>query len=80
MNTRVCLSIALFTAIFCLSLSTNSFAQNRVRVRGVVTNNAGDLLQGVSVTVKDTRLGTVTDSNGVYSINVDKGRILKAGF
>ncbi len=76
MNTRVCLSIALFTAIFCLSLSTNSFAQNRVRVRGVVTNNAGDLLQGVSVTVKDTRQGTVTDSNGVYSINVDKGRIL----
>lgn len=63
-------------AMFILLSSQFALAQNRVRVRGVVTNSGGDLLSGVTVSVKDTRQATVTDSNGVYSINVDAGRIL----
>ncbi|MEZ4953782.1 MAG: carboxypeptidase-like regulatory domain-containing protein [Saprospiraceae bacterium] len=40
------------------------------RVKGVVKNEYGDPLIGVTVMVKNTALGTVTDINGEYEINV----------
>lgn len=61
----------------CLILDgTDANAQKRVTVTGTVTSATGEPLSGVSVTVKDTKQGTVTDVNGVYSINVQTGKIL----
>jgi TonB-linked SusC/RagA family outer membrane protein len=48
---------------------------------GIVTDEEGLTLPGVNVTVKGTLLGTVTDSNGKYSIpGVDKGSVLVFSF
>ncbi|MFN3589244.1 MAG: carboxypeptidase-like regulatory domain-containing protein, partial [Spirosomataceae bacterium] len=52
--------------IFCL-LSFSVAAQT-VSVSGQVTANDGETLPGVSVTVKGTTRGTVTDINGKYQL------------
>ncbi len=48
--------------------SVHSFAQ--VQVSGTIRDNTGELLPGVSIQVKGTSQGTVTDFNGRYSMNV----------
>lgn len=58
-----------FFAIITLSLIINiSFSQKKII--GVVTDNLGEKLPGVSVLVKGTSVGTVTNINGKYSITV----------
>lgn len=59
---------------FCLLLlSTNIFAQQKVVVTGVVTDESKEPLVGVNVTVKDQAgLGTITDINGRYSISIEE--------
>lgn len=49
---------------------TGSFAQSRT-ISGKVTEAGGETLPGVSVLVKGTSRGTVTDSNGTYSLTMD---------
>lgn len=56
--------IAMF---FCLM---GSFAFGQRAVNGKVSDGAGSGLPGVSVTVKGTTQGSVTDGNGNYSVNV----------
>ncbi len=43
--------------------------QQEIKVRGVVTGN-GETLPGVTILVKGTQVGTVTDIDGNYTINV----------
>ena len=45
--------------------------QAQITITGMVTDNTGVPLPGATVTVKGTTIGTVTDSNGNYKINVD---------
>ena len=53
-----------------------SYAQS-IKITGTVKDNHGEALPGVSVKIKDTGNGTVTNNNGVYSINVtDKNSVL----
>lgn len=60
---------------FCLLISTG-YAQ-APRLSGKVTDAAdGGPLPGVSIKVKGTQKGTVTDNNGAYSIEAAKGAIL----
>lgn len=47
-----------------------------VKVTGTVTNAAGAAAEGVSVTVKGGKRGTVTGSNGSFSITANKGDAL----
>ncbi|MFD2164616.1 SusC/RagA family TonB-linked outer membrane protein [Paradesertivirga mongoliensis] len=47
-----------------------------VKVTGKVTDEAGEVLPGVSVRVEGTNTGTVTDVNGVYSISAPDGSSL----
>ena len=61
------LRLGVMLAIFGL-FSMTTYAQNR-QVTGTVTDNNGSALPGVTVVVKGTYSGTVTDFNGVYSIN-----------
>ncbi len=65
----------IFTVCFICGLLTVN-AQTKIKVQGVVKSDDGDLLPGVSVTIKDTKTGTVTDLNGAYTISVEKGKIL----
>jgi TonB-linked SusC/RagA family outer membrane protein len=48
------------------------FGQGRT-VTGVVSDEASGLLPGVNVVVKGTTVGTITDANGKFSINVPQG-------
>lgn len=59
--------------LFLLMCST-AFAQTK-QVTGVVSDNAGPL-PGVSVTVKGTTTGAITDVNGKYTLNVAPGQTL----
>jgi hypothetical protein len=69
MKKRTCLLLFIWLPIVVL-------AQNTQTVRGVVIDNTSEKpLAGVSVTVVDTRLGTVTDSAGRYVLTgVSLGR------
>lgn len=61
--------LCLFFMLLCIT--KNSYSQNPERlVRGTVTDDRGEVLPGVSVTVKGTRAGTVTNGNGQYSLNL----------
>ena len=47
-----------------------SAQQQQITVTGTVTDEQGDPLPGVSVIIKGTSLGIVSDANGNFSINV----------
>lgn len=51
--------------------------QQNLKVSGVVTDEAGEPLIGVSVLVKGTTLGNITDLNGRFSLDVPEGSILE---
>jgi len=44
--------------------------QNNITVKGSVKDESGEILSGVSVVIKGTTTGTMTDLDGMYSINV----------
>ncbi|MEN7548013.1 TonB-dependent receptor [Rapidithrix thailandica] len=53
----------------------------KVRVSGTVTSEeGGEPLPGVSILVKGTSLGTTTDVNGQYNIQVEVGLVLQFSF
>ena len=64
---------SLLLVMFLLS-STLAFAQNKVT--GTVTDKSGMPLPGVNVLEKGTTNGSITDVDGKYSINVEKGKTL----
>jgi TonB-linked SusC/RagA family outer membrane protein len=58
--------------LFILSLTVfafNSYAQSLV-VKGKVTDDKGDPLPGVTITLKETQIRTVTNQDGMYVINL----------
>lgn len=63
--------------VFLLS-STLAFAQNKVT--GTVTYKAGEPLIGVNVLESGTSNGCITDIDGKYSLNVEKGKTLIFSF
>jgi TonB-dependent starch-binding outer membrane protein SusC len=50
-----------------LFVATSAYAQTKA-VSGTITESNGAPLPGVSVVVKGTSVGTVTDANGQYSL------------
>ncbi len=64
-----------------LSDSNISIEQdNGIEVKGTITDGNGETMPGVSVYVKDSALGTVTDFDGNYSITVEIGQTIEASF
>ena len=56
-----------------LSLALQSYGQT-IEIKGKVTAiGDGEVMPGVSVQIKNTTVGTITDFDGMYSINVPKG-------
>ncbi|MCI1786004.1 MAG: TonB-dependent receptor [Bacteroidales bacterium] len=52
------------------------FAQEKITVKGRVTDDKNQPMTGVGVIEKGTRNGVETDINGKYSISVNKGSII----
>ncbi|WPU96243.1 TonB-dependent receptor [Mucilaginibacter sabulilitoris] len=71
-----------------LSLNSNTFAVanssvtalsnsfDDIKVHGVVTDSKGTTLPGVSIKIKGTNKGTITDMNGAYSITAPASGVL----
>ncbi len=64
---------------FQIAIATDIFSQKTIS--GQVTDTDGEALPGVTVVVKDTNNGIITDVNGEYTLtNVPKGAILVFSF
>ena len=66
----------LLLMLFSLFCSSFLFAQQKTIVRGTVVIEHSAPLAGVSVNVKGTNRGTVTDADGKFSIEMERGEIL----
>lgn len=64
-----------FLVLFLVLVSQITFAQKRI-VSGVVSDNAGMPLPGVSVLISGTQTGTQTDFDGKYTISAAADQIL----
>lgn len=64
----------ILTSVFTL-FTLVTFAQ-QMSIKGKITDNTGDALYGVNVTVKGTTKGTITNDKGEYAIDVNKGTTL----
>ncbi|MDD2961930.1 MAG: TonB-dependent receptor [Muribaculaceae bacterium] len=53
-----------------------SFAQNKIAIEGIVTNEKHEPLIGVNVFVKGTTKGTMTDVDGKFNITATQGNTL----
>ena len=61
----------LFSGIMQLSANTEtSTVQQGITITGTVTDIEGQTLPGVNVVLKGTMIGTATDMNGAFTINV----------
>lgn len=65
----------MFWFIFLLLGTVNMFAQSSF-LKGKVQDDAGEPLIGVSIQVKGTSHGTITDLNGNFSLQVSSGETL----
>jgi TonB-linked SusC/RagA family outer membrane protein len=72
---RKYLSVVFFHLTFLLSFNLSAQTQNTVS--GTVTDETGETLIGVSVKIKGTTVGAMTDRNGKYTISLpDKNATL----
>ncbi|MFO8066100.1 MAG: von Willebrand factor type A domain-containing protein [Bacteroidales bacterium] len=62
-------TIFIITAISLLLISMSACSQSR-KITGTITDNNGDELPGVSIVIKNTSRGVISDINGKYSIDV----------
>ena len=63
-------------------VGVTSIPQETERIRGVVTDGKGHPLPGVTVIIKGTMLGTVSDGNGTFELSVPEpiGKVLVFSF
>ena len=59
-------------SLFIALASLQAYAQE-VALKGKVSDDTGSPIYGVNVAIKGTTKGTITDSNGAYSITAAKG-------
>lgn len=52
----------------------------QISIRGTVKSSDGGSIPGVNISVKSTKIGTITDSNGIYSISAAPDAILMFSF
>ena len=60
-------------------ITVQAFAQS-MTVQGVVKDNTGEAVIGANVVVKGTTNGTITDFDGNFMLNVNKGDIIVISF
>jgi len=62
--------------IFFLFFTSFSFAQQKITVNGNVFTEKNDPLSGVSVNLQGSSFGTITDAQGKFTLQVNKGATL----
>jgi hypothetical protein len=65
-----------FLAIFLFHIGLLAFSQEERIVSGIMKDNDGSPLPGVSIVIKGTVTGTLTNMDGYYKIKVPLGAIL----
>ena len=77
MQKKILKTIIFSLLLLCANIITNDvvakntgLAQQPVRITGIVKDATGEALTGVSVRVKNTNTGTVTDVDGRYAVSV----------
>ena len=70
----------LFLLFYLVLSMTTLFSQPNITVTGVVTDKAKQSIPGVSIVVKGTTRGMVTDSDGRYSLEVPSDGTLVFSF
>lgn len=69
-----------FTSVsYAATESTVTTLQQKV-VKGKVTDITGETLTGVTVQVKSTGTGTITDLNGAFQLNIGTGEVLELSY
>ncbi|SMC93778.1 SusC/RagA family TonB-linked outer membrane protein [Pedobacter nyackensis] len=76
MKLSVLLRSILLVAISSFLFAKSGFSQTRVKVQGVVKSAQGETLPGASVTIKDSKQGTVTNNKGEFTISAETGKLL----
>lgn len=61
----------------CIGLLCTSLLYAQTKISGLVTDEVNMPLAGVSVSVKNTKRGTATDSAGRFTLQADKGEIIE---
>jgi len=69
MKKRKFLRLLMLFGIWAIALSM--VAQESRLIRGTVVSTSGEALPGVNIIVKGTTVGTVTDIDGIYQLQVD---------
>ncbi|MDR3246856.1 MAG: TonB-dependent receptor [Prevotellaceae bacterium] len=59
-----------FLSLLAGFMNLSVYAQQGIRVSGSVSDNSGELLMGVSVTIRGTVQGTMTNDKGEFSLTV----------
>lgn len=72
-KTHTSLKRLVLPVLFLLMCVPFTWAQNQVTVTGKVIDNLGDPMIGVSVQVKGTASGAITDIDGNYSVKTQEG-------
>lgn len=65
----------LLTLAFVCLVNIHLFAQN-VKLKGTITDETKAPLPGASIKIKGTTTGTISSSNGTYSLSVPKGKTI----
>ena len=69
----------LYFLMVLVLLTASAFAQT-AQITGTVTNEKGQSLPGVSILIKGTTQGTVTNAQGKYVLEAKKGDILRFSY
>lgn len=68
-------TLSLITFCFLLFVQTSVLAQQKTTIKGTVTAVNGEALENVSVQLRGTKIGALTDSQGSYEIkNINLGK------
>ncbi|MCV9930159.1 SusC/RagA family TonB-linked outer membrane protein [Flavobacterium sp. LS1R49] len=76
---RIKVYLRKFAILFFVFATQMIFSQERL-VTGIVTDDAGLPLPGVSVMIKGSKIGTQTDFDGAYSIQASANQILSFNY
>ncbi|SEG01529.1 SusC/RagA family TonB-linked outer membrane protein [Algoriphagus boritolerans] len=73
-------SVHILFLVLCLLFGTQVLAQSTVQVQGTIIDSTGEPLPGVNVVIKGTAVGTVSDLDGKYTLNVPSDAVLVFSF
>ncbi|GAB6122930.1 SusC/RagA family TonB-linked outer membrane protein [Dysgonomonas termitidis] len=64
----------------CFAFTAQIYAQQQIKVSGVVSDESGEPIIGASVTILNTTTGTLTDIDGKFTLNVPSNVTLKISY